>query len=175
MIKAVPLSDGREARFYIDAIGGEEYELSKLVLRRNGKPLGKMYRDEEDNLVPINPKMWYFDRREEEAAVSYYAEKYPDLAELDRAPLLVKGLMREVEEIDHLFGRVYELVAAANQRDPGPYVAVDDDGRIRAIGDSAFDAIDNAEWSGWTGWYSLIRAGEDTLWIAPTNKVRVKV
>jgi len=174
MIKAVPLSDGREVRFYVDRIDGE-YGFNKLVLRRNRKPLGEMYRDEEDNLVPVNPRMWYFDRREEEAAASYYIEKYPDLGELDRTFVLLRGLTREAEEIEPLFSRVYELVAVCNQRDPGPYVAIDIDGRVRAIGDTAFEAADNAECAGWSGWYSMTRPGEDALWVTPASNVRAKL
>jgi len=174
MIKVVKLDDGREVRFYIDAIGGE-YSLTKLVLRRHGKVLGEMYRDEEDNLVPINPRMWHFDRKEEEAAASYYTEKYPDLGELDRTFILLKGLTREIEEISHLFDRVRELVAALDQKEPGPYVAVDVDGRVHAIGDTAFEAVDGAEYGGWKGWYSPTEAGEDTLWVTPASNVRAKL
>jgi hypothetical protein len=174
MLKIVSIGDGREVRLHVDLVDGR-YALNQASLWHGKWPVGALYRDEDGRLVTDDPFRWFYDRQEEERAIAWYAERYPDLADSERRYLLVTGFLREADAFAPLIARAEELAATLNQREPGPYVAVDVDGRVRAIGDTAFEAVDDAEYAGWEGWYSLAQADDDTLWVTPASSVRVKL
>jgi hypothetical protein len=173
MIKVIPLGDDRQIEAHYDLVD-RRYVLHSIALQRGKLPLGRAY-FEGDEIEIADLPFWRFLPGEEERAAEYYNDRYPDLAEGDAEALLREGFRRELRELTPVIERARELEAVINRDDRGPWVAVDVDGRIRAIGDTAFEAVDDAEYAGWEGWYSPTAASEDSLWIIPANKVRVEL
>jgi hypothetical protein len=173
MIKTVPLGDGREAELHF-CLGDRPY-FSTLALRLGRVLLGKTCRNEGGVWAPSDIGHWHGFPGEREAALAWYRERYPDLADADPEATLREGIAHAVAELAPLIERAREMEAAIAQYDPGLYVAVDDDGLVRAIERSAPDVVERAEYDGWEGWYSPTAASEDTLWITPANNVRVKL
>jgi len=173
MIKAVSLDDGREVEFHFELFCRQG--LSAIVLRHGRTVLGRVYRDEGGAWAPSDIRYWHGLPGEREAALAWHLDRHPDLAGADEETILRAGIMREVAALAPIIERAREMEAAIAQRETGLYVAVDEDGRVRAIGDSAPDVVWRAECDGWEGWYSLARASEDTLWITPADNVRVEL
>jgi hypothetical protein len=172
MIKAIALADGREVRVCVHDVPGR-CAVDWVELRIAGAPVGALVRTEAGEFQPADPRRWLTAQGVGRAA-AYFLGRQPDLAG-EPVDIARRGMEREAADLAPIIERAGETAGALDQLAPGPYVAVDADGRIYAIGETAYDAIDAAEQRGWEGWYSRIRTSDDTLWITPANNVRVKL
>jgi hypothetical protein len=173
MRKTITLESGHEVELYW---GWLDYKrtLTNVALRYGRITLGGLVLCGNHEYKPPHYTYWYNNKNDEDEAAAYYTTKYPDLAGQDRTILFREGFAREAD-LGPVIERARELAAAVNQDGKRLFLAIDAVGRIFAYGDSAPDAFEMARCEGWEGWFSPDRADEETLWLVPADRVRVRV
>jgi len=175
MERNIDLGDGYTATVWWDVID-DEWVVTAVSLRHGEVTLGVLHRDHRGDYKAPGYWEWYNSDEEEEAAAKYFLAKYPDLADVDRQAIFEEGFCREEERLGDTIERAEELAAALNQDAPGPYVAVNREGRIVRHAETAQNLIIyDLEGRVREAWASPDHADERTLMVAPLGKIRVQV
>ena len=172
MERNIDLGDGYSATVWWDVVD-DEWIVTAVSLQHGEVTLGVLQNHGRDGYKAPGYWEWYGSDEEQAAAATYLLAKYPDLADAEPQVLFEEGFCREEERLGDTIERAEELTKALNQKEPGPYVAVDREGRIVQYGETAWDVVDNVDRRGEI-WASPDQADERKLLVRPIGKIRVQ-
>jgi PAS domain-containing protein len=175
MERKINLGDGYTATVWWDMVD-DEWVVTAIDLRHGEVVLGVLLRDHRGDYQAPGYWDWYNSDEEQAAAAAYFLAKYPDLADVDQQVLFEEGFCREEGHLGDTIEKAEGLAKALNQDAPGPYVAVDREGRIVRHAETAQNLIIyDLEGRVREPWVSPDHADERTLMVAPLGKIRVQV
>jgi hypothetical protein len=173
MERNIDLGGGYNATVWWDVVD-DEWVVTAVSLQHGKVILGVLLRNRRGDYQAPGYWDWYNSNEEENAAAEYFKAKYPDLVDVDRQALFEEGFCREEEHLGDTIERAEELAKALNQDAPGPYVAVDREGRIVGYGDRALDVVEDIAELHSEIWASPDYADERTVMVAPIGRIRVQ-
>ena len=173
MERSIDLGDGYTATVWWDVID-DEWVVTAAALYHGDVTLGVLQRDHRGDYEAPGYWDWYNSNEEQAAAAAYFRAKYPDLADADEQTLFEEGFCREKRHLGDTIERAEELAKALNQKKPGPYVAVDREGRIVQHAETAQDVIEDVYGQRDEIWASPDQADERTLLVRPISRIRVQ-